>query len=417
MLYDETGRAEPRAVDSPRFVVGHGPGCHLILRGAGIIRRHALIESFDGTVRLTPYETQRRTLLNGAAVRAPVELNDGDVITLGDLRRIGVKIEGGAASRSRGRSESAGGGRGDAPAADRAARPQGETGRAAVTRRERTSQLAVALVASVLILSASVCLLFYVQHRRAATPPGGATEIDAAREVAPTRPPDTATAGGAGDAGDVPAATPDTPAPAVGPGESETSQQVKLAAIQVMRRVSSDSQPYHFPENALRDVTRTVEEYRRHAAALRAALLTIRGGGAPLAAQARAAGVAPDMIFYAALAQTDGGRTTQDPLAAARAALPELADLRKPIGSTDADSCLIIVAAYSQRGGSRKPLPLVDQMRQHIKDSYRQRNVWYLHELGVVGAQAYDFVLRFIALGVIAQNPRQYGVDAEPLSF
>jgi hypothetical protein len=45
------------------------------------------------------------------------------------------------------------------------------------------------------------------------------------------------------------------------------------------------------------------------------------------------------------------------------------------------------------------------------------RNVWFLHENQKLSPQAYDLVLRFLSIGAIAQNPRRYGIEAEPLIF
>jgi hypothetical protein len=45
------------------------------------------------------------------------------------------------------------------------------------------------------------------------------------------------------------------------------------------------------------------------------------------------------------------------------------------------------------------------------------RNVWYLHNIGKINEPTYDFILSFLALGIIAQDPRGFQVDADPLIF
>jgi len=60
---------------------------------------------------------------------------------------------------------------------------------------------------------------------------------------------------------------------------------------------------------------------------------------------------------------------------------------------------------------------LLVTIRRLVKQPLIQRNVWYLHERDGLNPQAYDFVVSFLALGAIAQDPRQFGVEAPPLVF
>jgi hypothetical protein len=45
------------------------------------------------------------------------------------------------------------------------------------------------------------------------------------------------------------------------------------------------------------------------------------------------------------------------------------------------------------------------------------RSIWYLHEHQTISDETYAFVLRFLAIGAIAQNPQAFGIPAEPLTF
>jgi hypothetical protein len=184
-----------------------------------------------------------------------------------------------------------------------------------------------------------------------------------------------------------------------------------------MRRISSDEKPYVFPnEKAVRDIGQKVKEYRG-SPELRGVLTSMRSASSGIAAMARREGFEPGLLIYAALAETDGGRASRDPAATARAMLPDLAALRTTFGSGSADSSLIVIAAYKDGTGTKKTHPLLATMRRLVKNPLTQRNVWYLQERGGLDSQAYDFVLRFLALGAIAQNPRQFGIEAEALVF
>ena len=76
---------------------------------------------------------------------------------------------------------------------------------------------------------------------------------------------------------------------------------------------------------------------------------------------------------------------------------------------------------YTWKGGGFEQTleshPLLARLRRLANNPVKERNVWFLHERGGIDAASYDLVIRFLALGVIAQNPRQYGVSTEPLTF
>jgi len=198
-----------------------------------------------------------------------------------------------------------------------------------------------------------------------------------------------------------------------------TIEQVEKIAAQFMRRISSDDRAYVFPPyavNALGDIAKRVEQYSA-SPALTVALNSIATGGPALAAQARREGLEPGLVIYAALAETEGGRASGDQIATARRIMPELLSLRKTLGTESADKSLILVAAYKMGGWTKKSHPLLGTMRRVVKNPLTDRNVWYLREHGGLDQQAYDFVVRFVALGAIAENPRRFGVAASPVAF
>lgn len=198
-----------------------------------------------------------------------------------------------------------------------------------------------------------------------------------------------------------------------------TVEQVEKIAAQFMRRISSDDRPYVFPPyalDALGDIAKRVERYSA-SPALAAALGSIAAGGPALAAEARREGLEPGLVIYAALAETEGGQASGDQIATARRIMPELLSLRKTLGTESADKSLILVAAYRMGGWTKKSHPLLATMRRVVKNPLTDRNVWYLREHGGLDEQAYDFVVRFVALGAIAENPRRFGVAAQPVAF
>jgi hypothetical protein len=194
------------------------------------------------------------------------------------------------------------------------------------------------------------------------------------------------------------------------------ADKVEKVAVAVMQRISSDDKPYSFSDKALLDIGRKVNSYR-NSPALAQYLESMQRNSAALGAMAREEGLEPGLLIYTVLAKTDGGRINEEPVAVARGIISDLLAVRATFGTTDAESSLILLAAYKIGGGGKRSHPLLVTIRRLVKQPLTQRNVWYLNERGGLDAEVYDFVLSFLALAVIAQNPSQFGVSASPLVF
>lgn len=409
----EDGGARTVAVGARRFTIGRSPDNDLEIPDPQLSRRHAVIESFDGAVQVSDCGSQNGTGVNGEPLAGPASLRDGDVVTLGQTCDITVRIRPAAGARLADSSHTQPTAAPPPPAI--ALRPAAQPG-----SRQWQSTPVLAAAAAALILVLTGLFVFISKSgggdtQRASHDRGSDVRSDVGEE-----------AGGAGSSGGgssnvAPAESKRTPGtPAEGEGGTAggaSAEQVEKAAVQVMRRISSDDKTYGFGDKALSDIGRRVDEYAA-SPAVRDALQALQRGGGAVALQARREGLEPDLAIYAGLAVTDGGRAGRDPVAAGREMIPVLLSLRATFGSGDADSSLLIVAAYSGSGvGSKKSHPLLATMRRLVHSPLTQRNVWFLHERGGLAPKDYDFVVRFLALGVIAQNPRQFGVAADPLPF
>src|ERR1051325_11651232 len=92
-IYDlETGEEERVNVDSRRFSIGRLPENDLVIEDTSLSRRHALIETVDGSVIVSDCGSQNGTFVNGKRVVGAVELHDGDVLTFGGSKEIAIEI-------------------------------------------------------------------------------------------------------------------------------------------------------------------------------------------------------------------------------------------------------------------------------------------------------------------------------------
>lgn len=405
---DEDGALREVEVASRRFTIGRGADNDLVIAAPGVSRRHAVIETYDGGVLAYDCQSEQGTLLNNAPLRGSASLRSGDLLTLGGACDITVKLR---APLDSPRSSKAG--RPipvpSRPSSSSAAHPQSARRQ---PRAESSAAQSVgrwpAFISAPVVAAAAVILIIVV---------GGFLLLAGRRQSpvedgrgrnsqfnSPSNGANSAATPGVGGGGQ---STADGNTSAVG------EEELERAAARVVQRFSGDDRPYAFPPEALRDITQQVEQYRQ-SNDLRDAFVAMRRGAPAVAAQSRAEGVSPDLVIYAALAASDGGR---DPSATARAMIPQLRDLRTTFGGGDADGSLLVVAAYTYGSGSKKSHPLLDTIRRLVRNSFAERNVWHLRERGGLSDTAYNLVISTLAVGVIAQSPRRYGVQTEPLVY
>jgi len=417
IINDELGHTRQVVVQSKRFTIGRTEENDLTIENSSLSRRHAVIENFDGVVQITDCGSQNGTEVNGTPVVTGV-LHDGDVVALAGVCEITVAI---GASLKESQSIAV-----TFPPA-RVPRPLGQlvpSSTQGVARNQllpvdRTVSAAAGAASglSVPVIAAAAVLVILVTGGLllAVLRPWGEQRIRTDGPPVVDK----------GDNGHV-QPTPDKANSLDSPVRSTNSQGVddssimaermEKAAVGVMRHISSDDKSYGFSDKALRDIARKVDHYRT-SQSLAGSLREIQRSGAALGSLAREEGLEPGLLIYTVLAQTDGGRTGGEPVVVARGIISDLIALKATFGISDADSCLILVAAFKMGRGEKRSHPLLATIRRLAKNPFTQRNIWYLNDQGELDAQVYDFVVSFLALGVIAQDPHQFGVAADPLVF
>lgn len=90
-------------------------------------------------------------------------------------------------------------------------------------------------------------------------------------------------------------------------------------------------------------------------------------------------------------------------------------------GNQLAEENLLIIAFYDQ-GVEGKTLEIRDMIgdltRQFPNVSSRQiRSVWFLKENEKISDAEFDLALRFLAIGTIMQNPKDFNINAEAINF
>jgi hypothetical protein len=388
-LNDGRGCSESVAIESARFTIGHSQDNDLAIDEPGLSRRHALIEKFDGIVQISDCGSESGTFVNSKRINGGAALRNGDTISMGSACSMLVSI--------------------------RSAGPENHTEQHVESSAQSDAPIlqlttpVIAIASVVLILLIAVPLIIFLNKDSSRRTGRVSYSREQQGEDEKKRTPDLSPTGGERNA----TGNSDAPSKAI------TIEEVEKIAVQFMRRISSDDKPYVFPPNAvnaLGDISKRIEQYAQ-SPALVGALNSMATAAQAIAAEARREGIEPGLVISTALAEAEGARTPSDQMATARRILPNLLSLRKTLGTESADKSLILVAAYRMGGGTKKSHPLLRTMTRAVKNPLTDRNVWYLREHESLDDEAYNFVVNFLALGVIAENPRRFNIAAPPIAY
>jgi pSer/pThr/pTyr-binding forkhead associated (FHA) protein len=124
--------------------------------------------------------------------------------------------------------------------------------------------------------------------------------------------------------------------------------------------------------------------------------------------------------FLACVAITRLGNARGNVLQTAQSMVENLDKLLIHVGGERADDALLMVAAYdrSASGSVIEFRNMLQQLSNQFPESSRTiRTIWFLKQKGKISDAEFDFALRFLAIGTITQNPKEFAVNAEELKL
>jgi hypothetical protein len=180
-----------------------------------------------------------------------------------------------------------------------------------------------------------------------------------------------------------------------------------------MTRIGNE-RDYSFPVLngiSIRDQVNGYAENYRYSPSLPNAL----SSGGRIFSLARERGVKPSILFFSALAATEGGRR-EDPFKAAVVMLEDLRRVQIDIGFEKPDSALLVIAAY-KLGFRSEDYNRFKSRMEKLSDADKQRNIWRYNEAKSLPDDAYQFAMKALTLGAIAQNPQCFEINAQAVNF
>jgi hypothetical protein len=202
------------------------------------------------------------------------------------------------------------------------------------------------------------------------------------------------------------------------PEISDEKKKIEINSAAFLQRIAAND-PTAFLRSTEIDLVSSKLSQLKGSPALVQNLKAVKANAAQFEALTDKTGIKPQFMAIAALAQL--GNSTGNPLEVAKTMLPVFTELRVILANNLADDNLMMVAAYNQgKAGKTKDLrnSLEALAKKNPSVSPREiRTIWFLKKQGKISDAEYEFALRFLAIGTIAQNPKDFGVNAEAVVF
>ncbi len=402
---DPDGVSRRVRVDGSRFIIGRQSTCDLAIADSRLSRSHAQIEQFAGRWEISDTGSSNGTEVNGSPVFEPMPIYDGSTISLGGLQ---VRVE-----IAEPRLEPVQ----PAPAAipDEAKPKPAAAPLSASSGRSVPIGLilAVPLLALILVsLAGGVAYLVLARNPAVAV----ATNNDDDDPVVDDDPPandkdpektpvPTATTSNSGPS-NLPTATP--------ANLSETAK-VEVNGASFLRKIAQNDPKIFLTTDQAKRVSSKIKQVSG-SSAIADNLKSAKQNGAQIKTLATENNLQPQFLAVAVV--TKLGSSRGDVVATAKTMAPIFAKLNIQIGSELADDCLLMVAAYEQgaAGDTMKLRNMLQNLANEVSESSRTiRTIWFLEKRQKITAAEFDRALTFLAIGTIAQNPKDFGVNIDVL--
>ncbi len=435
---DQDGIDRSVAVEADEFVLGRQPNCDLVLPLPGVSREHAMIERSGLEFVIRDLGSSFGTRVNGIPIAGLKTLSNGDEIEIGDSVTLDVEISADASPPEVSKPEPA--------MASAAASPGNGT-----TVSVSSSPQAVASGGSnniiwlaVLAPLTAVFLLIFIGGGLYLWNTSGQTNRDIvsnsddpfADDLDDDRPsnvkgddiggtsssssssssprPNTNSGSSSSSSGTNSGTTTLPVNGTVTPPDTELGKVERNAALFMRKAARNDPRAFITSEHAGRVQAKIREMAGSPGVA--ANLDSARKNSSSLASLANANGLKPHFLIAAALGKL--GTSRGDVLKTAQEMVEVLAKLNAQVGSERGDDAAVLIAAYQQgvAGDFLKMRNMLQKLATEFPESAREiRSIWFLEQKQKITKAEFENALRFLAVGTLMQNPKDFGVNSEPI--
>jgi hypothetical protein len=415
---DQDGASRRERVRGERFVIGRYSECDLYIPDGRLSREHVEIERIGYNFIVADLGSSNGTTLNGTKLSGRVPLNNGDRLNLGGGVEITAEI---AAEESAAAAP-------EAPASQGVfSAPTASAPTPILSSESEDSGFPVGILLLAPILGLIVIALvggaIYIFSSGKRPEPVNRDDVvyksddDDVKVNKKSKDPDPDPSGSPSGPSSSPGVsdTPEIPTLPTPKDLGDMGKSEQNAAAFLRRIAQNDPKAFLTGEQA-QLVNAKIKQVT--SSALADNIGSARKSSSEIKTLAESKNIKPQ--FLAAAAITKLGSNRGDVLQTAHGMVDIFEKLRTPVGNELADEALLMVAAYDQGAGG--DFLKMRNMLQDIATKYPEsaraiRSIWFLHKNNKISDSEYDFALRFLAVGTIMQNPKDFGVNTEALTF
>ncbi|HVE57370.1 MAG TPA: FHA domain-containing protein [Pyrinomonadaceae bacterium] len=418
---DEKGEDRRVLVEGNKFVIGRHSENDLSIPNGKLSRQHVKIESFGEVFIVSDCGSSNGTTLNGADLRDPIALNDGDKLNLGGGLEIEIEI---ISDKPKAKQPVADDEDDDSDDEDFSAGSAGSGGQASAASASTGSSIptGVLIAAPVLVIVFLLCgggaILFFggnsANNSRSNNDIGSyyPTPDETPERTRESTSPKTSSTVGSGTT------TSPSPDETAAPEVSDEKKKIEQNSASFLQRIALND-PSAFLKTSQIDLVSSKISQFKGSGNLAENLKAVKSNAAQFQTLAQSKGLKPLFLATAALAEI--GNNRGNPLETAQRMLPVFSELRISLANNLADDNLMMIAAYDQgKAGKFKDLrnSLEALAKKNPSVSPREiRTIWFLKQQGKITDAEFEFALRFLAIGTITQNPKDFNVNAEAVIF
>ena len=419
---DEKGEDQRILVEENKFVVGRHSECDLSIPNGKLSRQHIKIEAFGEVFVVSDCGSSNGTTLNGADLRDPAALNDGDVLNLGGGLDIETEIvsDRPKAGKQPAADEDESAENGGSSASSAVSGGAGASGSSVSAASNSSIPNLIFIAAPALVIVLLLCgggfLIFSGgfggDNRKNNDFVRDYPTPDHTPESSPS-PQKTSTVGGT-----TTSPSPESTSTQQTPEISDEKKKIEVNSAAFLQKIALNDPTAFLKSTEIEIVNSKLAQFKG-SSALAENFKAVKSNASQFQTLAQSKGLKPQFLAVAAL--TELGSNRGNPLEVAQKMLPVFGELRVTLANNLADDNLLMIAAYDQgKAGKFKDLrnTLEALAKKNPSVSPREiRTIWFLKKQGKITDVEFEFALRFLAIGTITQNPKDFGVNAEAVIF
>jgi hypothetical protein len=412
---DEDGNSDRVQVEGEKFTIGRHSSCDLVIPNSKLSREHVVIERLGNSFFVSDPGSSNGTRLNSELLVDRTEILNGDRADLGGGADIEFEYSWDEPQADRGKSFA------DPESADIQASsvtvdaPPGPVSSGPAAGSFPLWLLITGPLAAIFLLIVGIGALFLVG--------GGGTSVaeSPSRNLRPARDPGddedetpksnrTPTTTSSATETNLPVNGP-TPPPS---NLSDTAKAEKNGAS-FLRRIARNDPTAFLTSDQAQKINSRIKQFSG-SQAIADNIESARKSSTQIKALAASKNLKPQFLATAAIAKL--GSSRGDVLQTAQSMADVLDKLHTQIGDELSDDCLLMVAAFDQgqKGDFMGLRNMLQDLATKVPESSRAiRSIWFLQKQGKISGPEFDFAIQFLAIGTISQNPKDFGLNAEPL--